>query len=270
LITIDDYITKLRNEENSPENCCTLSRDGEIQYMEAAKHRFARIFGMIPNEARPIRLLDVGPTPFTLFIKEALPAHEVWGLDRTDLLRDRFVERGVQFKSCNLDEGKIPFEDQFFDIIIFTEVLEHIFGPPSEILQEFKRVLRPGGELILGVPNIARLSNRLRLLFGTSPLPDADNQMKRDWVHGHGHIHEYTRQEISDLCRKNGLEVTQTWMFSPRPGGASMGKRNLIRVLSDGVSSLVPSFRYQILLRCRANHSEEEAAILTFDDSRAA
>jgi SAM-dependent methyltransferase len=269
-MTIDDYITKLRAEEISSDNCCTLDRDGEILYMEAAKDRFARIFDMIPNGNRPIRLLDVGPTPFTLFIKEALPDHEVWGLDRTDLLRDRFVERGVQFKSCNLDEGKIPFDDQFFDLIIFTEVLEHVFGPPSEILQEFKRVLRPGGELILGVPNIARLANRLRLFFGVSPLPDADNQMKRDWVHGHGHIHEYTRQEISDLCCKNGLEVTRTWMLSPRPGGASMGKRNFVRFLSDGISSLVPSFRYQILLRCRAHHPEEETSILSFDDSRAA
>jgi SAM-dependent methyltransferase len=240
--------------------------------MEAAKDRFARIFRMIPTAGggRPIRLLDVGPTPFTLFIKEALPDHEVWGLDRTDLLKERFIERGVQFKSCNLDEGKIPFDDQFFDMVIFTEVLEHVFGPPSELLQEFKRVLRPGGELILGVPNIARLANRLRLLFGASPLPNADNQMKRDWVHGHGHLHEYTRGEITELCNRNGLEVTQTRMFSPRPGGASMGKHSLVRFLCDGASWLVPSFRYQILLRCRAAHDEDEVAILAFDDSRAA
>lgn len=269
-MTIDEYIAKLRSEENSSENCCNLSRDGEILYMEAAKERFARIFEMIPAGSRPIRLLDVGPTPFTLYIKEALPDHEVWGLDRTDLLRDRFVQRGVHFKSCNLDDGKIPFEDQFFDMVIFTEVLEHVFGPPSDVLQEFKRVLRPGGDLILGVPNIARLANRLRLLFGVSPLPDADNQMKRDWVHGHGHLHEYTRKEIAQLCRKNGLEVMHAWMFSPRPGGACMGRRNLVRFLCDGVSCLVPSFRYQILLSCRNGHPEEGAAVLSFDDSRAA
>ncbi|MHB8901902.1 MAG: class I SAM-dependent methyltransferase, partial [Thermoguttaceae bacterium] len=224
-MTIDQYVEKLRGEQNSSESCCTLSREGEIQYMEAAKDRFARIFGMIPGGRRPIRILDVGPTPFTLFIKEALPEHEVWGLDRTDLLKDRFEQRGVRFKSCNLDEGKIPFGDEFFDVIIFTEVLEHVFGPPSELLQELRRVLRPGGELILGVPNIARLANRLRLVFGVSPLPDPDNQMKRDWVHGHGHIHEYTRGEIVGLCKKNGMEVRQTWMFSPRPGGAAMGRR---------------------------------------------
>jgi SAM-dependent methyltransferase len=269
-MTVDEYIDKLRREMNSPESCCTLSRDGEIQYMEAARHRFARIFGMIPDGSRPIRLLDVGPTPFTLFIKEALPDHEVWGLDRTDLLKQRFVQRGVQFKTCNLDDGKVPFADRFFDMIIFTEVLEHVFAPPSEILQEFKRVLRPGGELILGVPNIARLANRLRLALGVSPLPDADNQMKRDWVHGHGHLHEYTRREIVDLCRKNGLEVLHTSMFSPRPGGASLGSRNLVRFLSDCASWVVPSFRYQILLRCRAEQTKDRTAILPFDDSRAA
>lgn len=269
-MTIDEYIEKLRREENSAASCCTLSREGEIQYMEAARHRFARIFGMIPGAGRPIRLLDVGPTPFTLFVKEALPQHEVWGLDRTDLLKERFLQRGVRFKSCNLDEGKIPFDDDFFDLVIFTEVLEHVFAPPSEILQEFRRVLCPGGELILGVPNIARLANRLRLLVGRSPLADADNQMKRDWVHGHGHLHEYTQAEISGLCDRNGLEVTGTWMFSPRPGAVRMGKRNPLRLLCDSLSCLVPAFRYQILLRCRASHTEEGGKILAFDEARAA
>jgi ubiquinone/menaquinone biosynthesis C-methylase UbiE len=49
------------------------------------------------------------------------------------------------------DANSIPVEDDAFDVIICTEVLEHV-PEPIKVLQEIGRILRPGGNLILTAP----------------------------------------------------------------------------------------------------------------------
>lgn len=45
----------------------------------------------------------------------------------------------------------LPFADHSFDVVICSEVLEHI-EPYAEVLEELKRVLKPGGQLVVSVP----------------------------------------------------------------------------------------------------------------------
>jgi SAM-dependent methyltransferase len=47
--------------------------------------------------------------------------------------------------------GRFPFDDASFDAVLCNQVLEHIFEPDA-FLQEIRRVLRPGGKLLLTVP----------------------------------------------------------------------------------------------------------------------
>jgi SAM-dependent methyltransferase len=49
------------------------------------------------------------------------------------------------------DGGRFPFEDASFDVLLCNQVLEHVFNP-GEFAAELRRVLRPGGALILTVP----------------------------------------------------------------------------------------------------------------------
>ncbi|WP_336514099.1 class I SAM-dependent methyltransferase [Pollutibacter soli] len=49
-------------------------------------------------------------------------------------------------------DGKtLPFEDNYFDAIFSSEVFEHVFNLP-EILMELKRVLKPGGRILVTCP----------------------------------------------------------------------------------------------------------------------
>jgi SAM-dependent methyltransferase len=50
---------------------------------------------------------------------------------------------------CSLDD--IPVEDERFDLVLLTQVLEHV-PEPQAVLQELCRVLRPGGTLWLSAP----------------------------------------------------------------------------------------------------------------------
>jgi SAM-dependent methyltransferase len=57
-----------------------------------------------------------------------------------------------------------PFESGSFDIIVLQEVIEHLENVPH-VFREARRILRPGGCLIMSTPNMLNWTSRLRFLF---------------------------------------------------------------------------------------------------------
>ena len=94
------------------------------------------------------------------------------------------------------DIGDYPSLDSRFDVIFFNHVLEHI-PDDTGALSEVYRILKPGGMLILGVPNEGAFFWRLayRLQPGTRARTD--------------HIHFYTFEEISGKCRTVGFKLVE-------------------------------------------------------------
>jgi SAM-dependent methyltransferase len=54
------------------------------------------------------------------------------------------------------DLHELPLADAVFDCVVCTEVLEHV-GDPARVLAELRRVLRPGGRLLLTTPFVLEL-----------------------------------------------------------------------------------------------------------------
>ncbi|MEM8932060.1 MAG: methyltransferase domain-containing protein, partial [Acidobacteriota bacterium] len=103
-----------------------------------------------------------------------------------------------------------------FDLATFSEVLEHL---PSTavlpLLTEIRRVLRPGGRLVITSPNLLALPYRLLLLAGRSPfdLP-VETSFAPDT---YGHIRLYAAAEIERLAEHADWQVEavhhRTWML---------------------------------------------------------
>jgi 2-polyprenyl-6-hydroxyphenyl methylase/3-demethylubiquinone-9 3-methyltransferase len=71
------------------------------------------------------------------------------------------------------DAAALPFADDTFDVAVCIEVLEHLFSPHLAVA-EIRRVLRPGGRLIVSAPNVAYWRLRVNLVLGVwNPLGDA-------------------------------------------------------------------------------------------------
>jgi SAM-dependent methyltransferase len=223
--------------------------DQSCRYMQHSKRRGGEINACIPRSPDPLKVLDVGTTHFTLLIKALYPHYEVATLDLSTQMEARCSEAGVEFETCDLDEVHVPFEDSRFDVIVFCEVLEHIFARPSEILNEIRRVLGPQGRLILSVPNIAALYQRVRLLFGKSPLDAADLQMGKGRLGGHGHLHEYTMKEITSLLESAGFAIRKKKYVCADTGDEG-GMLRLARRAYDAAVLFVPPFRSTILVEC--------------------
>ena len=96
------------------------------------------------------------------------------------------------------DATKLPFEDNTFDCVVTSEVLEHIQDDVS-VLSELHRVLKPGGSLGVTVP---------------SWWPEKINWMLSDEYHAPksvgGHVRIYSATELKAKLRSAGLEVTES------------------------------------------------------------
>ncbi|HPV39503.1 MAG TPA: class I SAM-dependent methyltransferase [Candidatus Hydrogenedentes bacterium] len=86
---------------------------------------------------------------------------------------------GTKVVTHDLNLGTLPFDSGSFDVVVATEVLEHL-RMQYAILRELVRVLVPGGLLILTIPNYWNLQYRIRYLltgnFQRSLLDDPANK----------------------------------------------------------------------------------------------
>lgn len=96
----------------------------------------------------------------------------------------------------NLNSGGVPFPDDYFDVVFSKSVIEHIENQ-EHYMQEMKRVLKPGGLLILMAPDW----KTQRHIFYLDPT----------------HIHPYTQESIDWLLRMMGFKDVHSETFVQLP-----------------------------------------------------
>jgi len=104
---------------------------------------------------------------------------------------------GSGIRLCLADVHELPYPSNAFDVVFFNRVLEHV---PDDVaaLRSVRRVLRPGGLLVLGVPNAGCAC--MRMAYRLQPALAANSD----------HVQSYTAPLIEERCRAAGLEVRQT------------------------------------------------------------
>ena len=72
--------------------------------------------------------------------------------------------KGMNFFSSDISFSKLPFANDSFDIVLSSQVIEHLENP-FNYLREIERVLKPGGYFILSLPNGWNIFSRFLFLF---------------------------------------------------------------------------------------------------------
>jgi SAM-dependent methyltransferase len=98
--------------------------------------------GFFPEFTGEVLDVGCGRKPYRAFV----PARHYVGLDL-----DTPELRELGGADLFYAGGKFPVADESFDAVLCSQVLEHIFAP-TEFLAEIRRVLRPGGVLLLTTP----------------------------------------------------------------------------------------------------------------------
>jgi ubiquinone/menaquinone biosynthesis C-methylase UbiE len=102
------------------------------------------------------RVLEVGFGIGLTFHNLAEMYTEVHGLDLfadTERVSQYFAERGIQTHLRQGDVMHMPYADDQFDTVLLISILEHLKPEEQPVtMNEIKRVLKPGGQLVYGVP----------------------------------------------------------------------------------------------------------------------
>lgn len=147
------------------------------------------------------RIIDVGPFAGVLAAQViAQGGKEIFGMDAHEGALRLAARRGVLPVLADIEEDGIGCPDASFDAAIMGDVLGYILDP-DYVISELHRVLKPGAALILSVPNLASLGNRLLALFGHAPY-DMDIR-----PFGGGYQRYYTIAMLKQLLREHKFDV---------------------------------------------------------------
>lgn len=176
----------------------------ETPYYLIHEARYKRILKEIHKISKShLRILDVGCYPYHLGAALEKLGHDVWGISST---HEPIKNKKVAI--LNIETDPFPYKDNFFDLVICSEVLEHLPHSPLPALKEMYRVTKPSGHVLLTTPNILGSIHLLLRLFGRAPL--TGENAKNIY---HRHNHEYTLRELSRIVTRAGWTVTRAKHF---------------------------------------------------------
>lgn len=146
----------------------------------------------------PVRVLDVGAWNGFLGRELASQGHELFGIEKDPIQAQQaaafYRELAVADVETFPDLAGAPF-----DVILCGDVLEHL-REPLEVLKHLVSFLRPGGRLLVTVPNVAFIACRLELLCGVFRYRDRG-------IMDRTHLRFFTKASLLQLLRQAGLAV---------------------------------------------------------------
>lgn len=121
------------------------------------------------------------------------------------------IKEFARRESMRLDlaaDGPMPYEKNSFDLVMSNDVFEHIHDSPRELVNDLVEFLKPGGFLMITVPNAVNIRKRLEVLRGRTNLPGFDGFY---WLPGswRGHVREYVRGDLVAMNKYLKLDMVE-------------------------------------------------------------
>jgi 2-polyprenyl-3-methyl-5-hydroxy-6-metoxy-1,4-benzoquinol methylase len=164
-------------------------------------------------------------------------------IDETEisLARERGIEPVRAFVNAfdgNRIVARLPYGDAEADVVLAGEIIEHVVDTEG-FLREIKRVLSPGGGVVISTPNVLWWKHRATLLLGRYP----DNLEHRlRYGEDFGHVRQFTPSLLAALMEETGFRNVQvrggrlgpiaSVMSTPRPVARALDR------LADRLPSL--------------------------------
>ena len=197
--------------------------------------------GKVENAVRSafvnrLKCVEFPPPPYALKILSVSAGNGVWDfcainaipnqceVTATDIvdcpisLEDQdFLKSNCKWQFSKVEaEKSLPFEENIFDLVIHQDVIEHVLNP-YQFINEQQRVLKSGGFLLFGTPNLLRPANIIKLMLGKLrfPVKIGSNAEIGDYIH----IQEFNEWNLRNLVEEVGLTVLNIdycfWGFHP-------------------------------------------------------
>ncbi len=181
-----------------------------------------RLDGLIDGE----RMLDVGCGfgGLSMTVAAALGIPEVHGVDIDETVLDEARSKGIEALHVDISKEPLPYDSSTFDLVTSFGVLDYL-PHFDDAMSEIVRVTKPGGYVVISLPNLGSWHNRLALLFGYQPrdvefskrvVPGVHPYYKRVDPLPTGHIHTVTARAFREFCETLDLETVDILGAAPR------------------------------------------------------
>jgi len=193
----------------------------QFKDFDGSSHRI--LIGLIRRFGGQGRLIDLGAAGGELCEAVRPQFRHTLGfeydLNRAGELRSRFDQVVIA------DLEKVERLPKNADVVVMADVLEHLRNP-SAVLNLVRETLHGSGTLFLSVPNIANITIRIGLLFGTFTYRDRG-------ILDHTHLRFYTRRTILEELGKAGFRIVAV-------RGSSVPVRLIVgRLVPDAILKVV-------------------------------
>ena len=183
--------------------------------------------------------------------------NRVVGVDILPQIKQR--DSLLEYYQADLDQGLNSVIEQIdnrkFDKVLLQDVLEHLRYPES-VLKDCTRVLKPNGQVVVSVPNIANITVRLSLLFGKFEYTDRGILDKT-------HLRFFTQKTARRMLEECGYEIQHSLMsVVPIELIVGVSARNIwMRTLTNALSVLTKFFPGLLGYQCIFVASPKDALL---------
>ncbi|RJQ25341.1 class I SAM-dependent methyltransferase [Candidatus Parcubacteria bacterium] len=149
---------------------------------------------LIDNNLRAGKVLDIGCGLFPYFLSST-EFKEKYGIDKY-IYQKGFNDKEVHLKQIDVENEKIPFPEEHFDVVVMLAVFEHIKPENLEfVIGEIFRVLKKNGQLIVTTPSqwsvpVLHILSRINII----------SKVEID-----DHKNSFSALSIADQIRKSGF-----------------------------------------------------------------
>lgn len=176
---------------------------------ERSRRQALMLARVLPPEPSLVVDVGCGDGSAAATARPLLPGHRIVGIDWSQDALRRAATRMNHVVRGELTSGGLPLAAAAADAVLFSEVIEHLVDPDSA-MDELRRILKPGGHLMLSTPNLAAWYNRVLLAAGVQPV---FSEVSLRGIHGRpgsqvvGHLRLFTARALRGFLTAAGFEV---------------------------------------------------------------
>lgn len=248
----DMAVTSAKGRSHSEVNISTFDDRDEVAEFEWQRFRVEKICSILQTISNKDTGGDLGclsGMATALYLATGIKTLHAFDISEASLTKVR--AKGFSGFYWNADGGRCPMPDNTYDLLIAGEIIEHLVDT-DHFAEEARRILKPGGHLILSTPNLASWYNRVRLVRGLVPAcyPGTSSTIRQNQLVDNNHIRVNVLSEWIHFLQCHQFQIVSVHGTSHLQALQGGWRTRLLKAI-DLVACRHPSLATDIILVAR-------------------